>query len=133
MLLTVSGDEFCGPVSALFQAVAYHLPTVSPSAFLVFVTESSCGDHLLASPPFSGVLTASTPSAVCSFSVSCLLFSFVGEGGRGSVCPWGYAGLSQGWLWECHMMFICSPVGLLDVSQAGLEPVSGSMGALLFS
>jgi hypothetical protein len=27
----------------------------------------------------------------------------------------------------------CSPVGLLNVSQAGLEPVSGGMAALLFS
>jgi hypothetical protein len=31
------GDEICGPLSALFQAAAYHLPTVSPSAFPVFV------------------------------------------------------------------------------------------------
>jgi hypothetical protein len=53
--------------------------------------------------------------------------------GRGSVCPEGYAGLSQGWLWECCIMLICSPVGLPDVSQPGLVPASGSMGALLFS
>jgi hypothetical protein len=45
--------------------------------------------------------------------------------GRGSVCPGGYAGLSKGWLWEYHMMLICSPVGLLGVSQAGLEMASG--------
>jgi hypothetical protein len=31
------------------------------------------------------------------------------------------------------MLLICSPVGLLDVSQAGLELVSGGAGALLFS
>jgi hypothetical protein len=37
MLLTGSGDEFCGLLSALFQAAAYHWPTVGPSAFLVFV------------------------------------------------------------------------------------------------
>jgi hypothetical protein len=37
MLLTGSGDEFCGMLSALFQAVAYHLPFVSPSAFPAFV------------------------------------------------------------------------------------------------
>jgi hypothetical protein len=53
--------------------------------------------------------------------------------GGGSVCPGEYAGLSQGWLWEYCMTLICSPVGLLDVSQAGLEPASGDTGALLFS
>jgi hypothetical protein len=37
MLLTGSGDELCGSLSALFQAAAYHLPTISPSAFPVFV------------------------------------------------------------------------------------------------
>jgi hypothetical protein len=31
------------------------------------------------------------------------------------------------------MMLICSPVGLLDLSQSGLEPASGIAGALLFS
>jgi hypothetical protein len=43
------------------------------------------------------------------FSVPCLLFSFfvfvfVFLQGRGSVCPGGYAGLSQGWLGEYCMM-----------------------------
>jgi hypothetical protein len=37
MLLTVSGYELCGPLSVLFQAAAYHPPTVSHSAFPVFV------------------------------------------------------------------------------------------------
>jgi hypothetical protein len=37
MLLTGSGDELCGPLPTLFQAAAYHLPTVSPSAFPAFV------------------------------------------------------------------------------------------------
>jgi hypothetical protein len=63
-----------------------------------------------------------------------LLFSFVlFLWGRGSVCPGGYAGLSQGWLWEYCVPLICSPVVLLDVSQAGLELVSGGALALLFS
>jgi hypothetical protein len=73
-----------------------------------------------------------TSSAVCSFSISCL-FNFFWWGGGGSFCPGGYAGLSQGWLWEYHMLLICSPVGLLDISQAGLELASGDVGALLFS
>jgi hypothetical protein len=37
MLLTGSGDELCGLLSALFQAVAYHPPSVSQSAFPAFV------------------------------------------------------------------------------------------------
>jgi hypothetical protein len=32
-----SGDELCGPLSALFQAVAYHLLAVGLPAFPVFV------------------------------------------------------------------------------------------------
>jgi hypothetical protein len=46
------------------------------------------------------------PYAACSFSVPCLLFSFVFFfAGGGSVFPGGYAGLSEGWLWEYHLMF----------------------------
>jgi hypothetical protein len=37
MLLTSSEGELCGPLSALFQAAAYHLPTVGLSALPVFV------------------------------------------------------------------------------------------------
>jgi hypothetical protein len=36
MLLTGLGDELSGCLSALFQAAAYNLPTVGPSAFPVF-------------------------------------------------------------------------------------------------
>jgi hypothetical protein len=39
--------------------------------------------------------------------------------GQGSVCPGGYAGLSQGWLWEHHVPPICSPVGLHLPSRFG--------------
>jgi hypothetical protein len=45
-----------------------------------------------------------------SFSVPCLLFFFFP--GQVSVCPVGYAGLSQGWLWDYRMLLICSPVHL---------------------
>jgi hypothetical protein len=38
----------------------------------------------------------------------------------GSVCPGSYAGLSQGWLWEYHMPFICSPVGVHLLSKFGV-------------
>jgi hypothetical protein len=37
MLLTGSGDDLCGLLPALFQAVAYHPPAVSSPAFPVFV------------------------------------------------------------------------------------------------
>jgi hypothetical protein len=53
--------------------------------------------------------------------------------GWGSDCPGVYAGLSQGWLWEYHVILICSPIGLPDVSQVGLELMSGGAGSLLFS
>jgi hypothetical protein len=47
---------------------------------------------------------------------------------RAAISPGGYAGLSQGCLREYRMT-----VGAhLLVSQAGLEPASGGMGALLF-
>jgi hypothetical protein len=36
-------------------------------------------------------------------------------------------------LWKYLIPLICSPFGPLDVSQAGFEPVSGGMEALLFS
>jgi hypothetical protein len=40
MLLTGSGDELCGPLPALFLAVAYHLPTIGLPAFPAFVFDS---------------------------------------------------------------------------------------------
>jgi hypothetical protein len=54
MLLTGSGDDLCGPLPALFQAAAHHLPALCPSAFLFhhLFTDSSCGDQVLAPPPF---------------------------------------------------------------------------------
>jgi hypothetical protein len=62
-----------------------------------------------------------TPSAECSFSVPCLLFRFLSFflWGGGSVCPGGYAGLSQGCLWEYCVQLICSPVGLPLPSRFG--------------
>jgi hypothetical protein len=99
-----------------------HLP------FQSLFTETLSGDQLFAPPP-SVCSEHPVPSAMCSFSVPCLLFSFFV--GQRSVCPGGSAGLSQGWLWENCVPLVCSPFGLC--LQAGLEPASGSMGALLFS
>jgi hypothetical protein len=46
-----------------------------------------------------------------------------------SVCPGGYAGLSQVWLGEYHIMLGAHLFDLLNVSQAGLEPVTGGGGS----
>jgi hypothetical protein len=71
-----------------------------------------------------------TPFAKCPFSVLCLLFSFSWVLGvilsRGLCCfyPRGGCGSTA-----CHLfahLLVC-------ISQASLEPVSGSLGALLVS
>jgi hypothetical protein len=83
MLLADSGDELCGLLPVLFQAVAYHPPLL---AFL-----------LLAPLPFSGVFSVFLPPLLCatfSFIVYCSVFFFFFLQGKGSVCPGGYAGLS---------------------------------------
>jgi hypothetical protein len=46
----------------------------------------------------------------------------------GPVCSEGYAGLSQGWLGEYHMVLGAHLFSLLNVSQAVLELVSGGGG-----
>jgi hypothetical protein len=74
-------------------------------------------------------------SAACSFSAPCLLLScfFFLQGGGVNLSK-ACACLYQGWLWvlmlhDAYLLTCC----LLDISQVGLEPESGSMGALLFS
>jgi hypothetical protein len=37
VLLTGSGNEFCDPLPALLQGVAYHLPSVNLPSFPAFV------------------------------------------------------------------------------------------------
>jgi hypothetical protein len=57
-------------------------------------TKSSCRDQLLALTPFSSALSEFLPLQFCAtiqFVVYCSGFFFVGM----SVCPGGYAGLSQ--------------------------------------
>jgi hypothetical protein len=78
------------------------------SALLPFqslFTENCYGDQLLALPSFSTVLTIPHPLCCVPFQflVHYSVFFCVGWG---SVCPGGYAGLSQGWLWEYHVMFV---------------------------
>jgi hypothetical protein len=75
----------------------------------------------------SGALSEFLPLLLCANFL--FIYFFGGE----SVCPGGYAGLSQGWLGEYHMMLGTHLFGLPKVSQASLEPVYGSGTALLFS
>jgi hypothetical protein len=74
-----------------------------------------------------------TPSAACSYSVPCLLFSFVSFVGQ-------WVSLSRGLFLFIPGVAVGIPhatylltVGLLDASQAGLEPASASAEAPLFS
>jgi hypothetical protein len=103
-----------------------HLITRPLLALLPFQSlfpESSHGDQLLDPPVFSGALRAPCPCppSVCSFQLLVYYCFFC-------VCGFipGVAGGIPHDTWF-------SPVGLLNISQAGLESVSGSMGALLFS
>jgi hypothetical protein len=78
-----------------------------------------------ATPPLlSGVLKGPHPLCCVPFLLPCLLFSglfcfVLFLQGGGSVCPGGYAGISQGWLWECCVPLICSPVDLRLPSRFG--------------
>jgi hypothetical protein len=104
LLFTGSGDEICGLPPVLFQAVAYHLSTASPSSFSAFVYWKFLQRSVLALSPFSSVLIA--PHSLCCELVFSSLFIqvFFFFQGRGSVCPGCYAGLSQGCLGEYYMM-----------------------------
>jgi hypothetical protein len=93
-------------------------------------------DQLLAPLPFSSALTA--PSLLCCVPVFSYLFIgqvfvvvVVVEGV--SVCPGGYAGLSQEWLGEYCVMLGAHVFGLPKVSQAGLEPLGGGGSPPVFS
>jgi hypothetical protein len=100
----------------------YHLLTVCTSAFPV-----TC---LLKFSQRSG--PCSSTLLRCIFSIPppllCACFQFVVYSGLfwgGSVCPVGYAGLSQGWLGQYHIMLGAHLFGLPNVSQAGLKLASG--------
>jgi hypothetical protein len=75
------------------------------------------------STPFSGALSVFLPPLLCAsfhFIVYCSVFFFLR--GWGGNLPRGYAGLSQGWLREYHMMLGTHLFGLQNVSQTDLEP-----------
>jgi hypothetical protein len=86
--------------------------SLSPAHWWPFCLSSLCLLNVpteissLPLPPSPVHLEHSAHSAVCSFSVACLLFRFFFFlRGWGSVCPGGYVGLSQGWLWNtmCYL------------------------------
>jgi hypothetical protein len=114
------------------QLVIYPLSALQP--FQSLFTGISCGEQLLALPPFSGVLRAPIPSAVCFFSVLCLLFSFVLFCFFCGMCVslsrglwWFIPGVAVR-IWRVAYLLTC-----WTAFKAGLEPVSFSTGALLFS
>jgi hypothetical protein len=134
MLLTGSGYELCGSLSALFQAVAYHPPTVQASAFPAFVYWKFAWRSAPYSSPLLWCAYSTLPSLLCvsfQFLVYYSVFFYGAE--EGSVCPGGYADLSQGWLGEYCVMLGAHLFGLPNVSQAVSELAYGSAGALLFS
>jgi hypothetical protein len=96
-------------------------------------TENSHRDELFAPPPFFSVLRAPRPLCCMSFLVPFLLFRFFffflwggGQSVQGAmlVYTWGSCVNTM-----CHLFAYL----LVCVSQAGLDPVSGSTGFLLFS
>jgi hypothetical protein len=132
MLLIGSENEFCELLPSLFQSVAYQHPAVDPSVFPAFFIESLYGDLFLDLPSFSFALIE--PLALCCvlvfsslFIVQCFFFfGFV------FVCQvvvslprvlcWFIPGTAGGIPRDTW----CSPVGLPNVYQAGLEPASGN-------
>jgi hypothetical protein len=64
-------------------------------------------------PPLYSRAQCIPPSVLHVLFFTCLfiiqVFFFVGQG---LVCPGGYAGFSQGWVWKNRVSLICSPVGL---------------------
>jgi hypothetical protein len=76
LLLTGSGDELCGLLSALFQAVAYHLPFLPFCLSNLWLLNVLAEISSLPLYPLPVGLKHPIPSATCSFSVPCLLFSF---------------------------------------------------------
>jgi hypothetical protein len=130
-LLTGSGDELRGPLPSLFQAANYHPPAVSTSAFPAFVYWK----FVRLSPcllPFSSALSATLPLFYVLVFTSLFfvqLFFCLGEVSLPRGLYWFILGVSGGILHDTW----CSPVGLPNVSQAGLESAHGGTAAFLFS
>jgi hypothetical protein len=103
VLLSGSGDELCGPLSALLHTWAYHPPAVGLPAFPAICLLIICVEiTFLPLPPSLVCFQSSCP--LCCVLVFSLLFIvqiwffFLHGGSAWSVCPGAYAGFSQVWL-----------------------------------
>jgi hypothetical protein len=121
MLLSGSGDELCGLLSDLFQAVAHHPPTVSPSVFPIFVYWKF---GRRSAPCFCPLLwwAQSTPPSLLhvpfQFLVyySLVLFCFVflqarGQSVQGAILVYPRGGCGNT---ACHLFAICWSAGCLS-------------------
>jgi hypothetical protein len=125
-----SGNKLCGALSVLFQAAAHHPPTASHLLSQALCTESSREDQLLAPPLFSSMLRTPYPLLHVLFSSLFIIIIFFLRG-RGQSVQGAMLVYPRG---NCGNTMCCLSAHLLVfISQAGLEPVSGSVGALLFS
>jgi hypothetical protein len=89
VLLTGSGDELCGPLPALFQAMAYHPPAVGPSSFLAICLLKFMWRLDPCPFPLLWCTFSSCPPVLCAsfqFIVYSVFFFLRGL----SVCPGGY-------------------------------------------
>jgi hypothetical protein len=128
MFLTGSGDEVCELLTALFQAVVYHLPTINPSAFPVFVYWKF---QWRSAPCLSPLLwhTQSTLPPLLHVSFQFLVFYSVFV--VVVVCR-AWVSLSRGLWWFIPGVAMGIPA-MVWISQAGLELASCGTGALPFS
>jgi hypothetical protein len=130
-LFTLCLLKVCTENSSLTLPTSLVQQLIGCLTFQALFTVSLCEDQLLAPLPFSGALSAPCPLCCMFLFSSLFIIQFCFFAGWGSVCPEGYAGLLRGgcgntaWCLFAHLL-VC-------ISQAGLELVSGSMGALLFS
>jgi hypothetical protein len=132
LFVSVSGDVDCY-LTYFRQWLITHLLSALLS-FQPLFTESSCGVQLPCSSPLLWCTYSTVPPLLCvhlQFLAYCSVgFFFVGWGfSLPRELRWFIPGVAVGIPHDAWF----SPVGLLDVSQAGLELASGGTGALLFS
>jgi hypothetical protein len=113
---------------------AYHCPTVGSFAFPHFVYWMFTWRLVPCPSPLLQCTYSTPPHLLCvsfQFLVYFSIFYFfcMGQGvSLTRVLCWIIPGVAKGILWDAW----CLPVGLLNVSQVGLVPASGGLGALLF-
>jgi hypothetical protein len=107
MLHTGSGDELCGLLLALFQEVAYHQPTVNPSAFPAFVYSKFKWRSAACFSYFLWCAFGNSIPLLCvsfQFVAYCLVFFLVGGGqfDQGSMLVYLMGGWGKTcWSAEC--------------------------------